>query len=238
MTLADGAVWNYQKSICMDSNAASNRLVVTRGATLNVNGNGDFYSGSGEVSGANRVEVSDGATLRASGHIYVTQRENTLVVSNATIASGKNLYVGNLMSGGTEESIMGNRLEICGTNPVVTAVSGFGIYRDSTLKFRLPAEGYLNDVPPVTANSSTIGSNVTLEIDGIAEMRRSRERKKTRIALIHTSTGVTVPSTTIDAVNASFVAAGAPDCRLYVSDDGKDLMLKVPLCKGLYFTIR
>jgi len=238
MTLADGAVWSHHTSIYTDDNAFSNRLVVTRGAKFSIGGTGNFISGIGELSCANRVEVSDGASLRAGNNIYVTHRDNVVAVSNATISAGGRLYVGNQVEGDLADYICGNRFEICGTNPVVSVGTTFGIYRDSTLLFNLPEEGYAGNAAPVQASNASISASATLAIEGIAEMRRCSKRTSSRIALIHTAAGVTVPSATIDAVNASFAAAGAPDCRIYVSDDGKDLMLKVPLCKGCVFCIR
>ena len=238
MTLADGAVWNHHTSIYTDDNAFSNRLAVTRGAKISIGGTGNFISGIGASSAANRIEVSDGASLRAGNNIYVTHRDNVVAVSNATIFAGGRLYVGNQVEGDSAEAICGNRFEICGTNPVVSVGTAFGIYRDSTLLFSLPEEGYAGNAAPVQANSASISELATLTIEGIAEMRRCSKRTSSRIALIHATTGVTVPSATIDAVNASFAAAGVPDCRIYVSADGNDLMHRVPLNKGCAFCIR
>ena len=238
LELSDGASWSHDVTINLDSNACSNRLTITRGAKLSITGSSDFISGIGASSGANRVEVLDGASLEVGGSINVTHRENVLVVSNATVSAGVRLYVGNAVNSSVVDSICGNRFEIYGTNSVVSTDGAFNIYRDSTLLVSLPEEGYVGNAAPVRANSASIAASATLAIEGIAEMRRCTKRTSSRIALIHTATGVTVPSDTIDAVNASFVAAGAPDCRLYVSADGKDLMLKVPLCKGFNFTIR
>jgi hypothetical protein len=69
-------------------------------------------------------------------------------------------------------------------------------------------------------------------------MRQCSERDKSRIPLVCSDSGVTVPAGIVESVNASFVSAGAADCCIYVSDDGKNLMLKVPFRKGSVFIVR
>ena len=238
MMLSDGASWEYPTTVYMDSNAFSNRFVITRGASFGISNGGSLFSGSGAASGANRMEVSDGASVNIEGRVELTRRDNVISVSNATFTVGKELYVGRTITGVTDVDISGNRFEIYGTNPVVTVGAEFRLYRDSTLQINLPESGYADNVAPVQASTFVLSDRATLDIKGAVAMRECRERTKTRIPLVSTRSGVSVSDGIIESVNSAFVSAGAADCRIYVSEDGKNLMLKVPFRKGSVFVVR
>ena len=238
MFLADGVSWEYPTTMYMDTNAFSNRFVITRGASFGILNGGSLFSGSGTASGANRMEVSDGASVNIGGRVELTRRDNVISVSNATFTVGKELYVGRTITGVTDVDISGNRFEIYGTNPVVTVGAEFRLYRDSALQINLPESGYADNVAPVQASTFVLSDRATLDIKGAVAMRECRERTKTRIPLVSTRSGVSVPDGIIESVNSAFVSAGAADCRIYVSEDGKNLMLKVPFRKGSVFVVR
>ena len=237
MILSDGASWEHNKQIYVGSNSFSNRLVVTRSASFSVLGAG-LSSGSGAVSHANVMEISDGASASVSGRIELTKKDNVIVVSNATLQVGAGLYVGRTISDVEAGDISGNRFEIYGSNSTVSVSDEFKLYRDSVLQINLPETGYADNIAPIQAGTFVIDSTVTLDINGIHEMRQCWKRNFSRIPLVCTTTGVTLPDGIIELVNASFVSAGAADCCIYVSEDGKNLMLKVPFRKGSVFVVR
>ena len=237
MVLSDGASWQHKKQIYVASNSFSNRFVVTRGASFSVQDAG-LSSGSGAVSHANIMEISDGASARVSGRIELTKKDNAIVVSNATLQVGENLYVGRTISNVEDGDISGNRFEIYGSNTVVSVGGEFKFFRDSVLRINLPKRGYVGNLAPVRVGTFVINSTATFDIEGISEMRQCSERDKSRIPLVCSDSGVTVPAGIVESVNASFVSAGAVDCCIYVSDDGKNLMLKVPFRKGSVFIVR
>ncbi len=237
MVLSDGASWQHKKQIYVASNSFSNRFVVTRGASFSVQDAG-LSSGSGAVSHANVMEISDGASASVSGRIELTKKDNVIVVSNATLQVGENLYVGRTVSNVEDDDISGNRFEIYGSNTVVSVGGEFKFFRDSVLRIDLPKRGYVGNLAPVRVGTFVINSTATFDIEGISEMRQCSERDKSRIPLVCSDSGVTVPAGIVESVNASFVSAGAADCCIYVSDDGKNLMLKVPFRKGSVFIVR
>ena len=237
MILSDGASWEHNKQIYVGSNSFSNRLVVTRSASFSVLGAG-LSSGSGAVSHANVMEISDGASASVSGRIELTKKDNVIVMSNATLQVGEGLYVGRTISDVEAGDISGNRFEIYGSNSTVSVSGEFKLYRDSVLRIDLPKTGYADNTAPIQVAKFAIDSTATLDIRGIYRMRQCGERDKSRIPLICSDSGVTVPAGTIESVNALFVSAGAADCCIYVSEDGKNLMLKVPLRKGSVFMVR
>lgn len=235
MTIADGASWTKTGVTYLSEGGLSNRLSVVRGASVTLDGS--VTSGTNALSGAQTVEVSGGASLTANGYVAFTRNDNLCLVSNGTFSASGNFYIGNRSANVLEEEVYGNRLEIYGTNPAVASGATLGIYRDSTLKISLPEEGYGDGVIPITAATCTISDTVNLDVEGIAAMRQCRTRTRSRYTLIHTTSEITVADATLAAVNAAFAAAGADGCYLYVSG-GKDLMLRVPLMKGLSFTVR
>ena len=184
------------------------------------------------------MEISDGASASVSGRIELTKKDNVIVVSNATLQVGENLYIGRIISNVEDGDISGNRFEIYGSNSTVSVSGEFKLYRDSVLQINLPETGYVGNLAPVRVGTFVINSTATLDIEGISEMRQCGERDKSRIPLVCSDSGVTIPAGIIESVNASFVSAGAADCCIYVSDDGKNLMLKVPFRKGSVFIVR
>ena len=238
MMLSDGASWEYPTTVYMDSNAFSNRFTIARGASFRTLNGGSLMSGSGADSCGNLMEILDGASVGVSGRMELTRKDNSMVVSNATLMVGDKLYVGREITNVTAEDINGNRFEIHGSNTVVSVGDEFKIYRDSVLQINVPEAGYVGGIAPIQADAFVLGGSATLDIKGVVAMRQCRQRTKSRILLVHTESGVTVPDSKIAALNASFVAAGVADCCVYVSEDGKDLILKVPFRKGSVFIVR
>lgn len=235
MVLDDGAKWSYPQTVYLDENACSNRLVVTRNATLNIAR--ALISGTNTLSHSQYVEVSDGARLEIGDYLYITRSDNAFVVSNATLFATNHIYVGCLTRTVSSDAVSGNSLTVSGTNPVVESRATFAVDYNSVLRIALPETGYEDGIVPISAKKVTFAEGRSrLEIDGIFEMRRCYGRKKSRYTLMSAEDQLTIPDAVVEAVNTSFADAGADDCCVY--KDGKRLVLKVPFAKGSIFCIR
>jgi hypothetical protein len=240
MVLDDGANWSYPQTIYLNANACSNRLVVTRNATLNIAR--ALISGTNTLSHSQYVEVSDGAKLEVGDDIFITRSDNEFVVSNATVIATNHIYIGCSPVNVADDAVFGNSLTIAGTNPVVRVVDDtakFKVDYNSVLRIVLPETGYADGIVPISAANEIVLANgkSQLEIEGILEMRRCYGRTKSRYTLMSAGIKLNVPNSIVEAVNAKFLEAGAADCCVYKTDDNK-LMLKVPLAKGSIFCIR
>ena len=224
---SDGATWEMETTkngyYASTNPSTNNTLRVLRGASLSVPI--CLYVGYKDECG-NAVEVADGGSLAADSLILKCVRQR-LSVSNATVRIKGELGIGKAATDnfGTD----GCRLEIAGTNSLVTVDGTLNVLNHSVVDFDLPPTGFA--ATPIVANSISVSDNSLLTAN-LSNYIDKMTGSRADITLATATGSLTVSSSALAASNALL----PEKCEFHV--DGKDLKLRVYKKTGLILIFR
>ena len=224
------------------SQTCNSRFLISGQGTLVGRPDGNFsvayQSSAGAINSvSNIVSVSDGATLQGA-YMHLQGVANELSISNATVAMTGNsvgaFTAGSRANGTTHTN---NVVTLRGETPKITISTDTKPCRflgGSTLRFRVPKEGYARDYVPIElACNFMLDSSSAMELDcdewaahtgGTLHLIKSKAFE---------DNSADTSGTTVARLKATSLP---PDCRLVVS--AGNVYLKCPIRKGFRAIIR
>ncbi len=240
LVLENGAVWD-PGSVETFMKSCTNSAFIVRGSGTEFGAAANrFYTGSrynvGDVASRNnRIEISDGATFKAS-RFCVQGIGTEVVVSNATLEVDSpfdesfGLRLGFAAAGASLTT--NNMMVLRGESPQVKVTGNPAdtwqcrVSDGSTLRFEVPETGY--STVPLTAECQIVVVGTSkIEID-CADFC---EKTGGKVQLMHSDADI--PQTTQDVLACVALPEGA---RIIV--DGGDVYLKSPRHQGLILMVR
>ena len=224
------------------SQTCNSRLLISGARTLFGKSDGNVsvaYQSSADAinSVSNIVSVTDGATLQG-GHMHLHGVANELSISNATVAitgDSNSAFTSGSRANGTTHT--NNVVTLCGETPkftVSTDVKPCRFLGGSTLRIRVPREGYAKDFVPVDlACNFMLDSTSVMELDCEEWAAHTGGTVHLISAKAFEDNPADESSTTVARLNATSLP---PDCRLVVSSG--NVYLKCPRRKGFRVVIR
>lgn len=215
---------------------------------------------------SNTVEILSGSRLYAGKEVMTYSEGNRFVIDDGILESGGNISVTKSASSsnplGHNSTNKRNELSIGGANGQVLAENGtITIARESTLRFKVPVDGYAANHVPMKARTITITTgeydtandpfnmvhagkpgedgirtfeNSTIEIEGVAERANNKALTKSETVTLATATSsLTIPDDVLAAANARIKGFG----RLFVADNALKLRVSA-LNAAMIFSVR
>ena len=221
----------------------SNTVEIVNGSMLELTNDNLYtrnYANGTVAANGNTVRIASGGKLRCREFVLCCA-DNTLVVSNGTLEC---FFSDALMCGGTQTGgsisvpTTGARVILEGENPLIcsTGSSGTAYFRDGTkVIFRPSPNGFTTSAALMSYTSYSTDGTATLAFEGLADVQKNLRR-----TAIYTLAEARGASGTVAFTDEQLAAAtGLIDgCRLYKSDDGKRLLLRIRANRGTVFTVR
>ena len=238
----DGATWRpSDNSMQLDEEADDCTVRLENGASLELIGG--LFSGTNDVASCGNSFVVGNGSCFTGQFVRISRRNNSVVVSNgclaavSTASSGNSgVRIGDLLSNVTE--VEGNLLALQGRSPQIRSVGAVRIVNGSTLRFDVPAEGFDAANVPITCSSLVIDGDSFLRATGVPELRKAL-KARTCYTLAVADEGLSIPNPILAAANKDLADSGCAHCKFGISDDGKELYLKVsPENIGLCIILR
>ena len=221
----DGAAWtNAEKAIAFGhSNGRQThhcRLEIVNGGELVLPEKSFVVSTLDYREPSNTVYVGDASLLKAKS-VALNSIHNTMIVSNGTVeATAGDFYVAREYQNGSAYNT-NCCLVVQGETPRIAAAAGtLDVWRDSSIVFDLPADGY-GDETPIAAKNIYFDATSHLEVRGGENYLTGRMQPVEKTLMTATDT-LTLSAAQIAAANASLPKG----LKLRKSADNKSLILK------------
>ncbi len=238
----DGAQLQQSTSLSeFMSQTCNSKLLISGSGTSVGKTYGTFYVAQQSSAGAvnsvsNIISVADGATFFV-GRMYLMGIGNELSISNGTVEITGDSILGFTVGAGSAGTLHTNNVvTLCGETPklkILTDYMPFRLRGDSTLRFRVPKEGYAREFIPIDlACDFEMESSSALELD--CEEWAARTGGKLHLIKSKALRDSADPAgTTLARLNATVLP---PDCKLIVS--AGNVYLKCPRRKGMVVCFR
>ena len=220
----------------------SNTVEIVNGASLTMSESVWMRSYAAETVAAhgNTMRVASGGTLTCKS-LYVYCSDNTVIASNGTIicthANGFHCG-GNLTKGDTIIPTTGARVILEGENPLIRGndSSSTGYFLDDTkVIFRPSPNGFTTSTALMSFGTYSTAADASIAFEGLEEVQKNLEHTAIYTLAEARASGGTAPFTAAQLAAATGLIDG---CRLYKSDDGKRLLLRIRANRGTVFTVR
>ena len=200
------------------------------------------YAASVVAANGNTLRIATGGELNCR-KVFLWCEDNTIVISNGTLTA---FSYEALTCGGTTTSSQsgitvgtsGARVILEGENPLLrgTNTSAKAIFNDGTkVIFRPSPNGFTTSAALMSFVTYATDGTASLAFEGLADVQKNLRR-----TAIYTLAEARGASGTVAFTDEQLAAAtGLIDgCRLYKSDDGKRLLLRIRANRGTVFTVR
>jgi hypothetical protein len=230
------AVWtNLNASVHYNAQGGrGNHSVILRDNSEYYSTNSFLIANRNYNSTNNTLQVLSGSRLFAGKEIYTASTDNSFIVSNGVIETLGDFTVTTESHSNFMDGFSNNFLIVQGDMPKVIVTNGtLAVNYQSKLRFDLPASGYQEGIVPVKVDKLVITDDSDIIINNALD--RINELEETQhVTLVEASTSVSIPAGVVERVNATLPEGS----YCYVSDDSKELMIKLYKEKGTMIIVR